>query len=322
MLFFWTREQLETLANEGKDEKLQLRGDAGPGVAAARLDGISKWPVLCFRDENRPPTAALGVNEQAMIRVGAASGLLVLALALGAALVARNESRLARMRTDLAASVAHELRTPLAGQRLVLESLLARADMPDNDQRDYLDMALRENVRLGRLAEEFLTFSRLERGVLELRSDPVSLARVTDEALESLRKKWEPSEYPARISIPPDLPPARADEQALITAVGNLLENAWKYSGKDKSIEVTAGEDADDVWLSVRDRGIGIKQKELKRIFRQYYRIDRRLARDRDGLGIGLSIVRRLVESMHGRVSVESEPGKGSVFTIRLPKES
>ena len=102
----------------------------------------------------------------------------------------------------------------------------------------------------------------------------------------------------------------------------NLLENAWKYSGDEKVISVAAGAEGGEVWVAVRDNGIGLDAKDRERIFKQFYRVDQRLAREREGLGIGLSIVQRLVRAMHGRVTVESAPGEGSEFKIWLQAES
>jgi signal transduction histidine kinase len=321
VVVFWTREQLENVVNRHSGA-MELRNEEIPGVPGLRLTGPERWNVLGLVETSRGMFAAAEVNQSAMIWVGATSGLLVLALAVGAALLARKDYRLARMRTDLAASVAHELRTPLAGQRLLLESLMERSTMPETERTEYVEMSLRENLRLGRLAEEFLTFSRLERGVLALEEEPVSPKDAVREAVESLREKWDAPKCRLTVDVPDDLPAVTADKQALVTVLRNLLENAWKYSGKEKEIAVTAGEREGGVGIAVRDNGIGVAPADRERIFRQFYRVEQRLAREKDGLGIGLSIVRRLMGAMGGRIDLESKVGSGSEFKLWLPKVS
>lgn len=316
--FYWTKDQLEKLLNKGSKEPLVLLGktdDSRPGVT---VPGLSRWPVVSSRDWEIE-MKAVDLSEGGLIWIGGLTGLAVLGIAIGAAVFAGREMRTARMRTDLAASVAHELRTPLAGQRLLLESLLERKDQSPEQKEEYIAMAFRENKRLSRLAEEFLTFSRLERGVLQLDIEAVHVDQVVSGAVESLREKWEDPDCELSISLDEDLPEIAGDHQALVTILRNLLENAWKYSESPRRIGVQAARDTGDVLISVSDGGIGLSAKDQQRIFRQFYRVDRRLARSQEGLGLGLSIVKQLLESMNGHIEVTSEEGNGSTFSIRIP---
>jgi len=221
--------------------------------------------------------------------------------------------RVARSRISLAGSVAHELRTPLAGQRVLLETTLERKGYDE----EYLDMALRENERLGNLSEEFLTFSRLERGILELNLRPLDLSELVESGVYDFKAEHEGGE----IVIESDKGVlAVVDDAAVMTILRNLLENAWKYSEGEPRITVRVFEGSGDPAFSVSDEGVGLSSSEKRKIFRQFYRVDRKLSRSQDGLGLGLSIVRRLVESMDGRISVESEKGRGSCFTVVLQK--
>jgi signal transduction histidine kinase len=116
------------------------------------------------------------------------------------------------------------------------------------------------------------------------------------------------------------LPPVRADESALVTVLLNLLDNAWKYSPGEKHIAVRAYRENSRVVFAVEDNGIGIAPREQKKIFRRFYQVDRRLARDADGCGLGLSIVEFIVRAHGGSVAVKSQPGRGSTFSVAIPE--
>ena len=319
VLVFWSKEQLEKLLLRSGGEEVELLKEQVEGRAGVSVDGFSQWPVLAMKEDGGVASGAVLKSGAALVWVGSLTGVVVLVLTLVAAVLASRASRLARMRTDLAASVAHELRTPLAGQRLLLESLLDRDDQTEEEQREYIAMAFRENKRLSRLAEEFLTFSRLERGVLVLEQESVDAVGVVRNAVESLNEKWSGSKSELEVDVSNGLPRIMGDGQAVVTVLRNLLENAWKYSESPKKIEVGAREMDGGVRFAVTDNGIGLAEKERERIFRQFYRVDQALARSQDGLGLGLSIVKQLVEAMQGRVEVKSEKGKGSEFSVWLP---
>jgi signal transduction histidine kinase len=123
------------------------------------------------------------------------------------------------------------------------------------------------------------------------------------------------------VDVSSELPPLYADEDALVTVVLNLLENAYKYTGDDKQVALRARMEATRVVIEVQDNGIGIARRDLKRIFRPFYQVDQRLARERGGCGLGLSIVDFIVRAHGGTVSVQSESGAGSTFTMRVPCE-
>ena len=276
-----------------------------------RINGLKRWPYLSLKNGLPAGSAGLVTSEQAVSRLGYLTMTASLVVIGAAIWIGRQELKKARARTDLAASVAHELRTPLAGQRVVLESLQMRKEYDE----EYLSMALRENQRLGDLAEEFLTFSRLERGILEVQLKPLELSEVIEPVVAGFREQ-------RRDEIRCELDDAvvMADEAAVATIARNLMENAWKYSDDPREISISSVSNEAEIGFSVTDNGIGLSKADQNRIFRQFYRVDQRLSRSREGLGIGLSIVRRLVDAMEGRLEVESELGKGSAFTVYLKK--
>jgi signal transduction histidine kinase len=235
----------------------------------------------------------------------------VTALMTGQAL--RRQWQAARLKTDLAAAVSHELRTPLASMRLLVDNLLEE-DTPDAKKtREYLELIARENARLSRLIENFLTFSRLERNRQRFEFRPTQVERVVRDAVEAVQGR-----FAVDVDIAEGLSAVSADEGALVTALLNLLDNADKYGG-GKWVGLKVFGETGRVVFCVEDQGIGIAMGERKKIFRRFYQVDQRLARETGGCGLGLSIVDYIVRAHGGTVNVESEVGRGSRFSVTLP---
>jgi signal transduction histidine kinase len=229
----------------------------------------------------------------------------------------RRQMRIAHLKTDLVAAVSHELKTPLASMKLLVESLLAGEQFEPRRTRQYLQLVARENSRLSRLIDNFLTFSRMERNRGRFDFARVQPESVVNAAMDSIGDRFH-----VNLEIAKSLPPLYADPDALVTALLNLLENAYKYTGENRQIDLRVSCIGDRVAFAVKDNGIGISEKEQKRIFRRFYQVDRRLTRQTGGVGLGLSIVEFIVKAHHGVVSVDSRPGEGSTFTISLPPSS
>jgi signal transduction histidine kinase len=203
--------------------------------------------------------------------------------------------------------------------RLLVDALLEE-DRPDaRKTREYLELIARENLRLSRLIENFLTFSRLERNRQRLEFAPTQPESVIHATLEAFAERLPGETGGPETSVEPGLPAVRADKDALVTALLNLLDNAYKYTPGERQIVLRAFREGRVVVFAVEDNGIGIAPRERKRIFRRFYQVDRRLARESGGCGLGLSIVDAIVKAHGGRVRVSSEPGKGSVFAFALP---
>jgi signal transduction histidine kinase len=257
------------------------------------------------------------------------AGYLVIALMATTGLVAggffRKQMRLARLKTDLVAAVSHELKTPLSSMRLLVDSLLADDEPDVKKTREYLQLMASENMRLTRLVENFLTFARIERGAFygtAQRFDfhPIDPAEVAASAAGIVRERFQGAgggEF--RVDVDPGLPRIHADSDALLTALVNLLDNAYKYTPTDKRIGLCVYSDSGEVVFAVEDNGIGIAAREQKRIFRRFYQVDTRLARETGGCGLGLSIVDSIVRAHGGSVRVTSSPGSGSTFRVCLP---
>jgi signal transduction histidine kinase len=248
------------------------------------------------------------------------SGILVLLTAAVGLIVvsSRRAQNLARQQMEFVAAVSHELRTPLASIRVLVDGLLRDAAADPVKTREYLSLIAVENNRLSRLIENFLTFARLERGRHPYAFDSVAVTDVVDAAVKAIRDRQYP-DCDLRVEVEPDLPPIAADADALTTALVNLLDNAYKYSPADKRIAIRAYREGNRVCVAVQDNGIGIPAGEQKRIFRRFYRVDRRLSRDTSGVGLGLTIVDDVVRAHGGVITVASRPGEGSTFTMGVP---
>jgi signal transduction histidine kinase len=256
------------------------------------------------------------VSRYVWIALAAIAVVALAAVAAGQAL--RRQWRLARLKTDLVAAVSHELKSPLASVRLLVETLL-EDERPEGKTREYLEMIAHENLRLSRLIGNFLTFSRLERNLRKFDIRATAPERVVEAVVESAQERLHAPGCRFEVQVSPGLPAVRADEDALVTVLLNLLDNALKYTPGEKRIALrTLGRNG-QVVFAVEDNGIGIAPREQKKIFRRFYQVDRRLARESGGCGLGLSIVDFIVRAHGGAVEVESQPGRGSTFSVILP---
>lgn len=232
---------------------------------------------------------------------------------------ATREVRLAELKSNFVASVSHDLKTPLALIQLFAETLELGRVRTAERAAEYYRIINAEAKTLTRLIENILDFSRMEAGLRPYRMTPVALEALVARVLRELDHQMVQGRFQVHVSMPSGLPPVAADADAVTQALANLLGNAMKYSGESRDIEVEASLEADEVRLAVRDRGIGIPRRELGRIFRKFYRIERGLGGGPQGCGLGLAIVDHTMRGHGGRVTVESEPGHGSTFTLWFP---
>ena len=224
-----------------------------------------------------------------------------------------------RRKDEFLATLAHELRNPLApleqwppdpadGQ--------AQGD-PAEQARDMMERQLRQIVRL---VDDLLDVSRISRGKIELKRERVELASVIRQAVEVCRPQSDCAGLDITLSLPPEPVYLYADSVRLTQVFSNLLNNACKYSGPSGPVRLTATTEGGNVVVSVADTGIGIPPAVLARVFDMFFQVDNSLEKSQGGLGIGLTLVKRLVEMHGGTVEAHSEgPGKGSEFVVRLP---
>ncbi len=294
-------------------------GQADPGEAIAAGPALPGWRISVSLSDTRPFDEAARSRTVSYLWTGL---LAIAAIALTGILVGQalcRQWRLARLKTDLVAAVSHELKTPLASMQVLVDGLLGD-DKPDPGKtREYLDLISGENQRLTRLIENFLTFSRIECNRQRFEFAETRPEDVIRAAVLAMRERLQPPVCCLEIDAGQGLPPLHADEDALVTALLNLLDNACKYTPADRRIALRAYAENGRVVFAVMDNGIGIAARDRKRIFRRFYQVDRSLAREAGGCGLGLSIVESIVRAHGGSVSVESEPGVGSTFRLALP---
>jgi signal transduction histidine kinase len=304
-------------------------------------DRLPGWQLGLTWNDEKVVNAAVQGKIAAYMLTGLLAVAITAGLALWIALRFLRQMRLTRLKNDLVATVSHELKTPLASIRLLVDTLLAtgteevvgttsaNSNIPSTTTssvplvppvREYLELIAKENARLSRLIDNFLTFSRMERNKQAFSLAPVEPVTIVASAIDAVHERFEQSHCRFEYEIQPDLPPIMADADAMTTALVNLLDNAWKYTDDDKHIVLRASASAEGVCFAVADNGIGLSRSACKKVFQRFYQVDRELSRTRGGCGLGLSIVEFIVHAHAGRVTVESQPGRGSTFTVILPK--
>jgi signal transduction histidine kinase len=231
------------------------------------------------------------------------------------------ELRLAKRTSDFVSNVTHELKTPLTAIRMFVETLQDGRVKDDSERRECLDVIARETDRLQERIERVLKLAQLGAGQGAFDLHPGSLTGVLRDAADTCRARLTGVPGAELVEeIEEDLGPVRLDRRAMGEAVANLLANAVKYSPRDRCrLELVGRTDGDEVVVEVRDHGYGIPASEHERIFERFYRVDEPRVREVEGTGLGLALVRRIVEAHGGRMSLRSAEGEGSTFRIHLP---
>ena len=263
---------------------------------------------------------ARAAQRQAAFQVASAGSAVVLGAVLTFLAIRRflRRVRLAEIRHDFLTTVSHELRTPMTSIRMLVDSLVADPDPQPARTRSYLEVVSRETLRLGRLVDDYLTFARLERGAMNYDFQATPPENVVEAAVRSVAPRFAAPGCDFRTEVAEGLPCILADAPSLITALLNLLENAYKYTGADKRILLTVARDTSTVRFTVTDNGRGFDPSQRSRIFDKFHRADDSGGAV-TGAGLGLHLVRSIVEAHRGRVEVETTPGSGSRFTIHVP---
>ncbi len=293
--------------------------DVQPILSMWATDYLPGWRLETRLTGPDPFAAAAGRQRDVYLWTGGLGVVLIAALALTVAGFVSRQMRLTRLKNDLIATVSHELKTPLASMRMLVDTLLEGRYRDQRQVEEYLGLIARENQRLSRLIDNFLTFSRMERNKQAYASAPVRVREIVDTAVAAVGERFRGPGCRLDVTVPDDLPELTGDRDALTTVVVNLLDNAWKYTGDEKHVIVRGYQQDGQIVLEVQDNGVGIPRRAQRRIFNRFYQVDRSLSRRAGGCGLGLSIVRFIVAAHGGTVTASSEPGKGSVFRVTLP---
>jgi len=267
-------------------------------------------------------TSVKQLGEQWVHRSFVILGILSLLIIGGVILTKRivsKEMAVARLKSDFVSNVSHELRTPLALIRLYAETLeLGRITTQDKKDQ-YYQIIRKESERLTALINNILDFSRIEAGRKEYEFRETDIAELVRNTLDSYRYQVEQQGFELKENIEPDLPQVYVDREAIARALVNLVNNALKYSNREKFLGVKLYKDNSKVKLEVEDHGIGIASRDQAKIFEKFYRAEDPLVHNTKGSGLGLSLVQHITRAHGGDIEVESTPGHGSKFILSLP---
>lgn len=233
----------------------------------------------------------------------------------------RREANLSELQADFVSKVSHELRTPLTAIRLFAETI-QRAGDDEATRNKCTSLLVAESERLSSLIERLLDWGRMESGgkIYDLRLERVQ--DIIDDAVRAYApRRHIGQDIELSVIVDPELPNVIVDRPAFVDAIVNLVSNAHKYGGTPPIVHLKASATAKgEVKIAVTDNGEGIPAPEHRRIFEKFYRIDDRLSRTKEGSGLGLALVKHVARAHGARVIVDSDAGKGSTFTIVLPK--
>jgi signal transduction histidine kinase len=310
-------------AAPGADVAVTVLHAGDPPIADTRvrrtLSRAPQWSIVAYA--RNPEQLAARQSDEVRRGVGIVL-LAVLMIGVGTLLSAglvRRELDTARVKNEFAANVSHELRSPITQIRLKAEALqLGLAESPEARARHY-DVIVREAERLSRMVDNMLDFAAIERGVKRYNLRAGDLSVTVQNVVETARLAMETRSMTIEEAYPDDLPPVWHDADAIAQVIVNLLSNAAKYGREAGWIGVRISSRDDEVRVEVSDRGIGIGAAELESIFEHYYRSSDPAARAQKGTGIGLTIVKYIMEAHGGSVTVRSALGVGTTFVLHFP---
>ena len=299
-------------------DKLVASGAAAATGARFAVTTAPHWRLLVKHPSGSLEQAVNSVRRRNLLISTGILGLL--AVSVGFLVVStRRAHDLARQQLEFVATVSHELRTPLAVIRSAADNLADGVVDDEARVRQYGQLVRREGMRLGDLVEQILEFAGLQSGQRTVARHPVTIAAVVAEAAVAAQAAAEAAGVRIELAIPDGLPRVAGDEPALRRVFLNLIGNAVKYGASAGWVGVRASVRGGWIEIAVSDRGIGIPAAEQGRIFEPFYRTPEVVAAQIQGAGLGLSLVKRIVEAHGGRIDVASVPGEGSTFTVKLP---
>jgi signal transduction histidine kinase len=308
---------------KGKDGLVVLASEnPSAGPVTFRTNFVSNAPDWTLEFHQAPPRL---IKTFLLSRRGLYSfvflliaGILIFGLILTTRSVS-HELELARMKSDFVSTVSHEFKSPLTSIRQLAE-MLQSGRVPSEERRQkYYDVLLEQSERLALLTDNILSLAKIEEGRAEFAFETTDISVLLTEVVTSIQERVRHEGFDIGLDVKGPIPLLAVDRTALAQAVTNLIDNAIKYSGDSKRISVRASREEQAVAIAVEDFGIGIKKEDIPRLFERFYRGGDELTRTVKGSGLGLTLVREIVAAHRGKVHVESEPGKGSVFSIRLP---
>ncbi len=295
--------------------------DSCPGDFCTSRVPVGLFGQTCYVASFSQPTKYLlkEISPQVLL-----SFFVVVLTVLSFVFIYRNlleHKRLGDIKNEFISNITHELKTPIATVTVAIEAMKNFNALQNPERtREYLDIADNELQRLSLLVDKVLKLSMFEQEQLELKFENVDLKQLTTEIIASMRIQFEKRKAVVSLNAPSDTYTLQGDRLHLTSMIYNLLDNAIKYSPDKPVIDVAISDDGEKVKLQVKDNGVGISSEYRDKIFDKFFRVPGGNRHNVKGYGLGLSYVSHIVQKHHGKISVESEPGVGTLFIIDLPK--
>ena len=277
------------------------------------------WKVALFDQDGKSIEQLVGRERQLYMALFV--GIIVVML-IGIVFTVRaviHESEVSRIKSEFVSNVSHEFKTPLALIRMFGETLDTGIVTDESKRREFYSIIRKESERLTHLINNVLDFSRMDSGTKEYNFEEADLVEVVRNSLEAYKFHIHDLGFEIENKLPGKLVMPKIDKDAISQVLLNLLSNAVKYSEDRKYIGVEVRKNSTSALISVTDHGMGIQKEQLKKIFDKFYRVHTTKAKETRGSGLGLTLAKHIIEAHGGTIEVESEVGKGSKFTIRIP---
>jgi signal transduction histidine kinase/tetratricopeptide (TPR) repeat protein len=279
------------------------------------------WTLEFYHEESRLFEDFLfsrrGIYFYMFLLIG---GVLIFGLILTLRTVS-HELELARMKSDFVSTISHEFKSPLTSIRQLAEMLQTGRVLSEERRQKYYDVLLEQSERLSLLTENVLNFAKMEEGRKEFIFEKTDIKPLLDDLVSSIQERVRHTGFDIQLEVEDSLPLIMIDKDAIVQAVNNLIDNSLKYSGEMKKVEVRAFKEERNLVITVQDFGIGIEKDKIDKIFDRFYRGGDELTRTVKGSGLGLTLVKHIVDAHHGSVHIESELEQGSTFSLKLPLE-
>ncbi len=251
-----------------------------------------------------------------------ALGLLMVVMVIGVGLVFRNvqrEMELAQKKADFVSNVSHEIRTPLALINMFAETLLMGRVKDEAKKHEYYEIITKEVNRLSNMLNRILSFSKIEADKREFQKVNLDLSELVEDVMNTYSYHLESNGFEHAIALSEKSLSVKVDKEAFIEVLVNLIDNGMKYSPQTKRLEVTTGFEGEFAYVAIKDSGMGIAKNQLDKLFEKFYRVPNGDVHDTKGSGLGLSIVKHIVDAHEGTIKIESKIGAGSEFKVLIP---
>jgi signal transduction histidine kinase len=224
-----------------------------------------------------------------------------------------------RMKSEFVGIVSHQLRTPLSALKWALGLLIKEEALSEEQRKEYLEIVKSSNNRMIKLVNDLLDISRIERGKIDIKPQKFSLAKLAQESVSDLELAARKNNVKIELKNDENLPDVWADPSRIRLVLQNLLDNAVKYSNDNGRVEVKIGREGDNLRCEIIDNGVGISVSQQSQVFQKFFRSDNIKKNQVEGTGLGLFIVKAIIEMSKGKVDFESKEGKGSNFWFTIP---